>query len=147
MELKIVVDVMVRIFFITVPAVVLLVTAIGLIYQDMSFRIYETYRIVLVPFLSLMPTLLYVHRVKISKTEWVLRRGAHAVLTFGVAFLMLWHYGWLLPRIQWILLGFFLVAYIGGNVFLFLRTQALARKLTRQIHRLNHGVYGGEEIE
>lgn len=149
MNAKVTLRFMAMLFLILVPSITLLMSGIGQAlrmyyapYFYFYFVMHELYRIVLLAFLSVLPTVIYIWQAEKMPT-WVLQRLLHVLLTAGLVFGMLYYYGWIHPETWWMIFAFTITVTIVANFFFFVRTKRLAKQLTQHLHIMNRGIKEG----
>ena len=104
---------------------------------DINNTIYarNLYQLPLIGVLSTLPTLIFV-RSNAGQVEWIIRQILHFILTVGIVFTALIHFGWVYTQTQTIFRVFvvFLVAYLTASVIGAVRGRKLADKLNERIN-------------
>ncbi|MCL2335791.1 MAG: DUF3021 family protein [Firmicutes bacterium] len=104
----------------------------------------ELFKIPFIAFMSVLPVLLLVKAEKISRTEIMIRRAIHFVLTAGIVFGLLIYFKWLDTANAVIIAVFFLAIYATASIVKEIQAKKLADKLNERInafHKAENATY------
>jgi len=106
------------------------------LFSDSTIYARNLYQLPVIGALSTLPTLLYIKRSEPSQLEWIIRRILHFVLTAGVVFGALTHFGWVYAQTQNAIIAFavFLLVYIASTIVGSVRANRLANQLNERIN-------------
>jgi len=140
MKLKYVLKFMFFLFCVNTTVLVLFTGTINLLlYYDTVVPVRNILRFPLVGFASVLPTLIFVRdKTKETKTVTIIRTALHFILTSGIVFGFVVHYGWLDTANAIFVIAFFLSGYISVHIYQGLRDRKLAKQLNERINAFHN---------
>jgi len=102
--------------------------------EGFTFTARDLYKIPLVALFGVIPVLILVRKEQVPKTELILRRILHFIITAAVVLGSLVYFGWLVVANAIVIIVFFLAIYIGAYVVESVREKQLADKINERIN-------------
>jgi len=135
MKLKDALRYMFRLFCAVTTFELLFIATLGVIDNAVfGFEARELYKIPFVAFMSVLPVLVMIRSETAPRSEWIIRKALHFVLTAGTVFALLIYFQWIDRQNVLFVAVFFLVLYVAAYAVQEIRAKRLADALNERIN-------------